>query len=236
MVPLVFVICSVYYSCMTPLTLLPIQRKPRELLQENGAQSLSLEELIALVIGSGSAGNEVMYMSSLVAQKLLEGNCTMAQLVRIPGIGVAKACEILASMELSMAVTRRSIPSVLADPSSVYLSCNNLLELPQEHLVVFFLTVRNQEIARETVSIGTATASLIHPREVFRPAIIHNASHIVLAHNHPSGVSTPSNADRQATARISQAGTQVGIELIDHVICATQGFTSMKTVAPELFF
>lgn len=221
---------------MIPLTLLPIERKPRERLQYSGVESLTLEELLAVIIGSGGVGSDVMSVSTSVAKQMLKGCRSIRDFSSIQGIGPAKACEILAALELSVAVTRRSVPALLSDPAAVYSACRDLLEMPREHLVVFYLTVHNQEIARETVSIGTATASLLHPREVFRPAIAHNASHIVLAHNHPSGVSTPSIADREATRRIAIAGVQLGIELIDHVVCATHGFTSLKTDAPELFF
>jgi DNA repair protein RadC len=110
-----------------------------------------------------------------------------------------------------------------------------LVELPQECLVVFYLTVRNKTLARDTVSLGTATASLVHPREVFRPAIQHNASHIVLAHNHPSGDPSPSQADKTVTRAMARAGHYLGIELLDHVICSKEGHVSLKSTSPNLF-
>lgn len=101
--------------------------------------------------------------------------------------------------------------------------------------MVLYLNTHLSHICREVVTIGTVSASLIHPREVFRPAIACNASAIALAHNHPSGVARPSSADREVTMRIAAAGNCIGIQLVDHLICAGETYTSLKMEAPELF-
>ena len=123
----------------------------------------------------------------------------------------------------------------LSDPWKIFQACQDIVRSPQEHLVVFYLNVRNREINRDTISIGTASASLIHPREVFRPAIVQNASHIVLAHNHPSGDPTPSQADKEVTVQLVRAGQLLSIQLLDHLICCPDKFVSLQSAFPHLF-
>lgn len=218
-----------------PLLLhLPPHRLPRERLLELGPEQLSLEELLSVLLGSGCAEHTVHSLSSQVAQLLRYGSVSIATLARIPGIGPAKAATISAALQLARAVDQED-RHLLLSPQEVYESCEDLLTEKQEHLVVFFLTARHRPIHREVVTVGTASASLVHPREVFRAAILHNASSLVMAHNHPSGDATPSEADFQATQRIATAGSQLGIELLDHVICASAGFTSLRVKHPELF-
>lgn len=221
---------------MTPFSQLPLLRRPRERLYASGVGSLELEELLAVLLRTGSKGNDVLTLSERIRDALLSGRSSVEELAAIPGVGPSKASIISAALELSRSLKQRSSTFVLSDPERIFQGCQDLLSEPQEHLVVFFLTIRNQQIARETISIGTATASLVHPREVFRPAITHNASHLILAHNHPSGDPTPSQADREATLQLARAGKQVGIEVLDHVICAKDGYVSIKAIAPELFF
>ncbi|MBU1179736.1 DNA repair protein RadC, partial [Patescibacteria group bacterium] len=98
----------------------------------------------------------------------------------------------------------------------------------KEHFVVFYLDSRNQEIKRETISIGTLNASLIHPREVFEPAIAHHSAQIIVAHNHPSGDPEPSEDDIEITKRLQEAGKILGIEVTDHIVVAKNGFYSFK--------
>jgi len=219
---------------MTPLTHLPTFRKPRERLWEHGPSALTLEEVVAVLLGSGSSQHDVLSLSYQVALQLRNGKPSLAQLAQIPGIGSAKAAVIMAAFQLP-AVLEREEPSPLLSSEHIYSACRDLLLQPQENLVVFFLSARHQPLRRETVTVGTATASLVHPREVFRPAIVHNATSIILAHNHPSGDPTPSVADRQATRSIAQAGVHLGITLLDHVICAAKSYTSLKAESPELF-
>ena len=220
---------------MTPLHQLPSLRKPRERFLQEGVEALSLDELIALILRSGSSSYDLMMVSHQVAQVMVTEKVTVSTLAALAGVGQVKAMSIVASIQLSHLLAQQTVRPELSTPTKIYQACQDLILLPQEHLVVFYLTVRNCQLTRETVTIGTATASLVHPREVFRPAILQNASHLVLAHNHPSGDPTPSQADLLATRRIAQAGQQIGIELLDHVICAESGFISLKEQAPEVF-
>lgn len=123
----------------------------------------------------------------------------------------------------------------LDTPAAVYEVCAHLIPLAQEHLILFTLTAQHRLIACHTVSIGTLTASLVHPREVFRPAIADGAASVILAHNHPSGDSTPSSADVAVTGVLADAGRLLGIELLDHLIVAAGGHTSLRLSHPDLF-
>ncbi len=216
---------------MTPL----ITQQPREYISQYGAERLTLEQAVALILGSGSRQYSISSLSPVVAESLSQGRRTVSELRAIPGMGLAKAASLVAALSLSNLLDRPQLSELLVGPEAVYLSCYDLLDLPQEHLIVFFLSVRNRKIRRELVTIGTSTASVVHPREVFRAAIIHNAYSIILAHNHPSGDPQPSGADCQVTKRIAEAGREVGIELLDHVICARTGFVSLKETMPNLF-
>lgn len=220
---------------MTPIHSLPSIAKPRERLQEFGPYSLSLEELIAVIIGTGSSRYDVLQLSQQVETVLLQGTASFQELSALPGVGAAKASQILAALYLNDRLLQQKKAQSLTDSANIYAACSDLLNASQEYLVAFYINIRGQQIARETISVGTATASLIHPREVFRPAIMHNASHIVIAHNHPSGDPTPSQADTQVTKQLVKAGRMVGIEVLDHVVCGISSFISLRNSMPELF-
>lgn len=134
------------------------------------------------------------------------------------------------TLTLTLNDSQRVAPTgaTLLTPAAVYEAARCLISLSQEHLLCFTLTLRHQVIACHTVSIGTVSASLIHPREVFRPALLDNASAIILCHNHPSGLCEPSPSDRVVTKQIAEAGELLGIELLDHVVVAEDGFRSLK--------
>lgn len=220
---------------MIPITSLPLARKPRQLLATQGVHALSLEELVAIILGTGVAGCDVLALASQVTSYLLRGCTTVSELAQLPGVGMVKAAKLQAALQLPATLASRQTPLALCDAQAIYLACQDITQQLQEELVVFYLSIRSHCLARETVSLGTATASLLHPREVFRPAIVHNASHIVLAHNHPSGDPSPSQADKEVTARIVRAGVELGIEVVDHVVCAKHGFVSLAQEYPELF-
>jgi len=214
---------------------LPTLRKPRERLIVEGAEVLSVAELVAIILGSGCKGSNIIELSEKVALELGRSSFSLQSLQTIHGLGLIKAVELIAALQLSITLKNQSKSEVLKNPLQIYEACSDFVNKPQEHLVVFYLSVHSESIARETITIGTATASLVHPREVFRPAILHNAAHIVVAHNHPSGNTTPSNADRMATRTLVNAGKQLGIEVLDHVICAKESYTSMVEIEPDLF-
>ena len=219
---------------MQTLNRLPLQSKPREKLQCGGAASLSLSELVAIILRTGCKGRDVVEVAKQVVLELHEYGPSVERLRSIKGLGLAKASEVVAACALGMAL-QRDKASLIMTPSTVYEQMSDLQDDSREHLVAFFLTVRSDRIRRETISIGTLSASLVHPREVFKPAIVANASKLVLAHTHPSGSPEPSQADFDVTKQLLQAGRQLSIEVIDHVICAKKGFTSLRQEYPTLF-
>jgi len=214
---------------------LPKQERPRERLQRFGPEALSAQELLALVIGRGTPGKSVVN----IAQELLVkfGNikaiseATIEELSKIKGIGLAKAAQIKASFELGK---RQELEIELDDldikkPQDVVKAIRaRIQDKAKEHFKLILLNTRNKIIGISTVSIGTLNTSLVHPREVFKDAIMHNAASVVLAHNHPSGDIEPSENDLTITKRLVEAGKILGIEVLDHIIVTKAGFFSFK--------
>lgn len=208
---------------------------PREQLLRYGSDSLNLSQSVALILGSGTAHMPVTVLSVRVSQALQTGMRTVAELCSLPGLGPAKAAAVVGALHLYPLLHAPALPDLLANPEAVYQACADLLCEPQEHVVTFFLSVRQRSVRRELISVGTATTSVLHAREVFRAAIQANAHSLILAHNHPSGDPHPSTADLHVTKQLARAGETVGIELLDHVICARAGWYSLREHAPTLF-
>jgi len=219
-----------------PITSVPAPLRPRERLLSQGVEPLGLADLVAVILGSGSGGHSVYDIAGRVSDSLLNGCMSLEHLSQIPGVGRAKALEITAAMALRAKVEQGRRQRVFDQPETVYEAMRDLLDCRQEHLAVFYLTTRSHLLQREIVGVGTLSASIVHAREVFRPAIAHNAMHVILAHNHPSGVSQASEADYAATRYVARAGQLLGIELLDHVVCAKDGYVSLRQARPELFF
>ncbi len=152
------------------------------------------------------------------------------ELTEINGIGEAKACIILAAVELGRRIGQVRNPGrpVISSPADVdRLLRGRIANLDRENFVVVLLNTKNEVIETSTISVGTLSASLVHPREVFKPAIRASAAGVILAHNHPSGKVEPSREDREVTARLVEAAEVLGIEVLDHVIVG-DGYFSMK--------
>jgi DNA repair protein RadC len=210
--------------------------RPRERLAKTGVDSLKEEELLALVLRTGYRGKGVMD----VAREILARH-PAADLLGLPferlaglrGMGPSRAAALLAGAELARrsglsAHAREGTPRIQTVQDVV----NQAVEIrdkKKEYLLAFFLNARHQLIAKEVISIGTLTASLAHPREIFAPAIGKAAAGVILVHNHPSGDPSPSDEDVRLTKRIAQAGQIMGIELLDHLIVAETGSYSFKT-------
>ena len=117
---------------------------------------------------------------------------------------------------------------LILSPKDVWENCKDIRDQKKEYFVVFYLDTRNQEIEREVISVGTLNANLVHPREVFEPAIKHSCAQIIVSHNHPSGNPEPSTDDIRMTKRLIEAGNILGIEMIDHVIVTKKAYLSIK--------
>jgi DNA repair protein RadC len=208
----------------------PKIERPRERMEKYGPEKLKDEELLVILLRTGLKGTNVVTLSKKILSTFREkgiGEATVAELKTIKGLGAAKTCEIVACFELGKRLLKDKRTTVILSPKDVWERMEDIRASKKEHFVVFFLDSRSQEIRRETVSIGTLDESLVHPREVFESAIRHNASAIIVAHNHPSGDPTPSRADLAVTRRLRDAGDLLGIPLLRHVVVTARDFSSI---------
>ncbi|HLL60849.1 MAG TPA: DNA repair protein RadC [Candidatus Nitrosocosmicus sp.] len=218
---------------------LPIEERPRERLVKFGSEALTSQELIALILGRGIAGESVM----TTAQKLLSTFGSLQQIVdanisdlqKIRGIGLAKACQLKACFEIvkrynsSSKNSSKTKKTIINKPEVIFDLLKDTVGIQKkEHFVVISLDTRNGLLAIDTISIGTLNASLVHPREVFDCAVQRNAAQIILSHNHPSGIVDPSDDDLDITKRLLTAGKIMGIEVVDHIIISREEFYSFK--------
>ncbi|MGH3105985.1 MAG: RadC family protein [Rubrobacteraceae bacterium] len=213
---------------------LPPELRPRERLLAEGSGALSSAELLGILFGFGSREKTAVELASEVISENgdLFGlyNADVHSLMETHGIGEAKACIILAAVEFGKRLGRVRNPGrpVISSPADVHgLLRGRIANLDRENFVAVLLNTKNEVIGSPTISVGTLSASLVHPREVFKPAIRASAASVVLAHNHPSGRVEPSREDREVTARLVGAAEIIGIEVLDHVILG-DGYFSMK--------
>jgi len=212
-----------------------VEEGPRERLRDSGAEALSAAELIALLLRTGARGSDAVDVArALLAQMggLDRLECApMNELATVDGVGAAKAASLIAAFELGRRCAASHLPegAALRSPEDVFHRfALRLRRLNQERFLVVMLDGRHRVICEEVVSQGTLTASLVHPREVFRPALRASAAALILVHNHPSGDPTPSAEDRAVTARLARAGEILGVRVLDHVVVAERGFVSLR--------
>jgi DNA repair protein RadC len=213
---------------------LPPELRPRERLLAEGPEALSSAELLGILLGNGSKEQTAVELAQQVISESgglfgLHG-VGVHDLQEVHGIGEAKACITLAAVEFGKRLGRVRNPGrpVISSPEDVDgLLRGRIANLDRENFVVVLLNTKNEVLAFPTVSVGTLSASLVHPREVFKAAIRASAAGIVLAHNHPSGRVGPSREDREVTRRLKEASKIIGIEVEDHVILG-DGYFSMK--------
>ena len=205
--------------------------RPREKLRARGPAALSDAELLALLVGSGSARRSALRIGRHLARKRPAelAEWSTARWLLVPGIGPARAAALAAAFELGRRAAERPDPSrPIRGPEDIMHHVRDLPRARREHFVVLLLNARHELQCRETVSIGSLNASIVHPREVFLPAILHSAASVVLVHNHPSGDPEPSEEDLSITRRLVQVGELVGIGVLDHVIVAARGVVSFR--------
>jgi len=213
----------------------PEEERPRERMLRHGAAGMSNAELLAILLRTGTRSESAVTLSQrlLLESGGLRGlsDRTVEQLCERRGVGPAKALQLLAALELGrrMARTELEASPIIRSPEDVStLLMEDLRYLQQEHFVALFLNTKNRVIGRETLSVGSLNAAIVHPREVFRAAVKRSAASIICAHNHPSGDPTPSPEDIQLTNRLTEAGHIIGIEVLDHVIIGDRRYVSMK--------
>lgn len=220
---------------------LPSQERPRERLINLGHQALTLAELVAIVLGSGSRGKPVLELArDLLAQfGGLEGlaEASVAELARVPGMGIARATSIKAALALSLRRKCRSTPRVrVRTPAQAFLMLRPFFDSRNEETVVaLLLDIRCHPIRVELVAKGGLTAVSLDIQTLFRLALVHQAVGVVLAHNHPSGDLTASHEDIEVTASLVQQGRLIGVSIDDHLIISGKEFVSLRNLRSELW-
>ena len=201
--------------------------RPREKLKAKGPAALKNYELIAVLLGSGTKGQDVIKLAKAV-EKLLETDfegLSLEKLTGVHGLGPAKAMQILAAIELSRRhLIRQNVRIACAE--DVWRELREYGDKKQEYFLSVTLDGAGHIIEKRVVTVGTLNQSLVHPRELFADAITDRAAGVIIAHNHPSGRAFPSGEDRRVTDRIKEASRILGIELIDHVIITRDGWYS----------
>jgi DNA repair protein RadC len=214
---------------------MPDSERPRERLQKLGVDALSVQELIAVILGSGIQDESV----TVTVQRLMErfvnlrgvSLASIEELMQVRGIGLAKASQIKATFELAnrLAKTPEGKNVVVKSPEDAVVQITGKLNgEKKEHFYALLLNTRGRLIKECEVSVGSLDASIVHPREVFREAMSASAASVVFVHNHPSGDCEPSVEDIQLTKRLVEVGGLVGIDVLDHVIVGGGDFVSMK--------
>ncbi len=218
---------------------LPDDSRPRERFLKYGPEALSDAELFAILLRTGTRGKKgekgenVIEMSNRLINeygldKLLE--CSLVELQKINGIGPAKAMQILTIAELQKRINQSKKPTkkITCAEDVFNLMHERLKDKKEEHFYVLMLDTKNNIIGEQLISKGILDASIIHPREVFKPAIKNSASKIILVHNHPSGDPAPSGEDLEITEKLMKAGEDMGISVLDNIIIGKEEFWSWK--------
>lgn len=217
---------------------LPPEERPRERLLKYGAKALSNAELLAVLIRTGTRCESAID----VAHNILQGDmgksgldyvvdASVEELSKIRGIGKAKAIQIKAAVELGRRISshkRREQFTIMTALDVKYLLMEEMRFLEKEHFRAILLDVKNHVISVEEISVGTLNSSIVHPREVFKPAIRRSSASILLVHNHPSGDPTPSKEDIEITKRLVDAGMILGINVLDHIIIGNDSILSLR--------
>lgn len=208
---------------------LPEFSRPREKLREKGEQALSDIELIAVILGSGNKGQDVMTLSGRVAKVLArhKGRISLETLTGMEGIGLAKASQILASFELARRyIIKESVR--ISEAADVVPLLKEISEKRQEYFVCISLNGANEVIEKRIITVGLLNKTQVHPREVFADAITDRAASVILSHNHPSGELQPSESDLKIHRQLTEAGKILGITVLDHIIVSKKGYYSFQ--------
>lgn len=219
----------------TNIQIIPHEGRPRERMEEYGPKALADHELLAIVLRTGTREKNVVSLAFDVLNAV-DGlynfrHVSLQELMQIPGIGRIKAIEMLAATELGGRIARAPQVKEGTVMSSSWVGeylIKEMSGLTQEHVVALYLNTKNEIIKNETIFVGSLNTSVAHPREIFKGAVRYSAARIILAHNHPSGNTEPSEADFSFTRRVVDAGEMMGIEVIDHFIIGEKDYLSLR--------
>jgi DNA repair protein RadC len=212
---------------------IPKNGRPRERFLKHGPEVLSDAELFAIILRTGTIGENVTEMSNrLIAEYGLDKlfDCSLKELQKIKGIGPSKAMQILTMAELGKrhSQAQKTLRKITCAEDVYSYFHERLKDKKQEEFWILMLNTQNYIIGEQLISKGILDASIIHPREVFKPAIKNSASKIVLVHNHPSGDTTPSREDLEITEKLKAVGEELGVRVVDSVIIGDRDFESGK--------
>jgi len=214
---------------------IPERDRPRERLQQQGVEALSNSELLAILLRTGTRGCSAVDLADRILKqfggigKLIDAD--LQELINLPGMGLAKATQVQAAIELGRRVARHhreTSPRFLQPQDTADYLMDRLRFLPKEHFVVLHLDSKNRLIGEEIASVGSLDTAIVHPREIFKTAVKRSAASIICAHNHPSGDPTPSFEDIEVTRRLVEAGRILGVEVLDHVVIGENCYVSIK--------
>ncbi|HET8898063.1 MAG TPA: DNA repair protein RadC [Rhodanobacteraceae bacterium] len=209
----------------------PDSERPRERLLAQGARVLSDAELLAVLFGSGSRGKSAVDLGrELIATAGSLGRLLTAEVAATPGLGPAKRARLAATLELArraLAEELKQLPTLTSPDDSARFLKSRIAHLPYEVFACLFLDNRHRVLEYEELFRGTLDGASVHPREVVRACLRHNAAAVIFAHNHPSGVAEPSAADRAITRDLQSALALVGVRVLDHLVVGSGAPTSM---------
>lgn len=213
----------------------PQDERPRERLMQNGPESLSNHELIAILLRTGTRNESVLQLSNRLLKKFdglrLLKDATLSEITEVNGIGTAKAIQVMAAVEIGRRIMNLTFDerySIRSPEDAANYVMNEMRFLSQEHFVCLYLNTKNQVLSKQTIFIGSLNASIVHPREVYKEAFRQSAASIICLHNHPSGDPTPSKEDIDVTKRLTECGKIIGIDILDHIIIGEKKFVSLK--------
>ncbi len=211
---------------------LPAHERPREKLIAKGVDSLSDKELLAILLRTGRAGHSALDIAEAILKKFPKKeilSISFQDLKAMGGIDMGKACTLLAAFEFTKRVTgaHKTGRPLIENDEQALAQLHDIRSHKKEHFVALYLNARNELIHREDISVGTVNMSIVHPRDVFAPALEHNASAVIVAHNHPSGHVEPSKEDREVTKRLHSGADLLGIELLSHLVLTQDSYSTI---------
>ncbi|NSL51613.1 RadC family protein [Calidifontibacillus erzurumensis] len=213
----------------------PKDSTPRERLVAYGPESLSNQELLAILLRTGTKNESVMELSQRLLKKFdglrMLKDATIEEITKINGIGSVKAIQILAALELGRRINKLRYEeryTIRSPEDAAKYVMDDMRFLSQEHFVAIYLNTKNQVIHKQSIFIGSLNASIVHPREVFKEALRRSSASIICVHNHPSGDPTPSREDIEVTKRLVECGKIIGIDVLDHLIIGDTKYISLK--------